>query len=236
MELKLSRKINNPTIIEGFPGFGLVGTIATEFLIDHLETEFIGKYWFEDMPPSIAIHESKVVHPLGIHYNKKYNLIIVHSISATVGIEYKAAEIIDKIAKDTKAKEIISIEGVGSPAVSTNEPRVFYFSKSKKAKLKLERSGVSELKEGIILGVTSGLILKSDATLTCLFAETQSQLPDSKAAAKVIEVLDKYIGLKVDYKPLIKQAEKFEEKLKGLMEKSQAAMSQAERKQLNYVG
>ena len=38
MELILSKKPKGVTIVEGFPGFGLIGTIATEFLIEHLET------------------------------------------------------------------------------------------------------------------------------------------------------------------------------------------------------
>jgi predicted ATP-grasp superfamily ATP-dependent carboligase len=40
----------------------------------------------------------------------------------------------------------------------------------------------------------------------------------------------------VDYKPLIKQAEKFEEKLKSLMEKGQVAQDIQKKKVLNYVG
>ena len=39
MEIKISKNIKNPIIISGFPGFGLVGSIATEFLIEHLKTE-----------------------------------------------------------------------------------------------------------------------------------------------------------------------------------------------------
>ena len=72
MEVKLWKKPKNCTIIEGFPGFGLVGTIASEFLIEHLKTEQIGKILFDDMPAMVAIHENKVVEPLGIFYNQKY--------------------------------------------------------------------------------------------------------------------------------------------------------------------
>ena len=47
MEIKLYKKPKSPLIIEGFPGFGLVGTIATEFLLEHLQTEQIVKISFE---------------------------------------------------------------------------------------------------------------------------------------------------------------------------------------------
>ena len=82
MEVKLWKKPKNCTIIEGFPGFGLVGTIASEFLIEHLKTEQIGKILFDDMPAMVAIHENKVVEPLGIFYNQKYNIVILHAITA----------------------------------------------------------------------------------------------------------------------------------------------------------
>ena len=71
MEIKLSKKPKNPIIIEAFPGFGLVGTIAGEFLLEHLEVEQIGKIIFDEMPAMVAIHENKIVEPLGVFYNKK---------------------------------------------------------------------------------------------------------------------------------------------------------------------
>ena len=42
MEYILNQKPKNPVIIQGFPSFGLVGTIATGFLIDHLAAKPIG--------------------------------------------------------------------------------------------------------------------------------------------------------------------------------------------------
>ena len=79
-------------------------------------------------------------------------------------------------------------------------------------------------------------MLKHEIPLLCLFAETQTTLPDSKAAAKVIEMLDQYLGLSVDYKPLLQQAEKFEEKLKSLLTKEEEFKGIAEKKKLSYVG
>ena len=86
------------------------------------------------------------------------------------------------------------------------------------------------------MGVTSAILLKTEIPITCIFAETHSNLPDSKAAAKIVEMLDKYLGLAVDYKPLIKQAEKFEEKLKALLEKGMKAQEVKEKKSMSYVG
>ncbi len=239
MKLELKKKPKNPIIIEGFPGFGLVGTIASEFLMSHLQCEQIGRFYFEDLPATVAIHEGSVIDPVTISYNKKYNIIIIHSVSGANGIEWKAADTVLEICKELNAKELICLEGVGAAGTeeeAEGKSQAFYYSSSKESAKKLKSAGVEQLKEGIIMGVTSALLIKSDIPTTCLFSETHSNLPDSKAAAKIIEVLDKYLGLNIDYKPLLKQAEKFEEKLKGLLEKGMKAQEIKEKKSMSYVG
>lgn len=236
MEAKLWKKPKNCTIIEGFPGFGLVGTIASEFLIEHLKTEQIGKILFDDMPAMVAIHENKVVEPLGIFYNQKFNIVIVHAITAATHFEWNMASVIAKLASDLQAKEIISLEGVGSGEESEGT-RVFYFSNDEKNAKAFEKAGIGPLKEGIIIGVTGAILLRVEKTpISCLFAETHSNLPDSKAAAKVVEALDKYLGMNLDTKPLLEQAEKFEEKLKTILQKGQEAQEISDKKKLSYLG
>ena len=236
VEIKLWKKPKNPTIIEGFPGFGLVGTIASEFLIDHLKTEMIGKIIFEDMPPVVAIHNDKLVEPLGVFYDKKYNVVILHAITTATGYEWKIADALVKLAKDLNAKEIISLEGVGANGLKMSSES-FYYTNVEKKKDILKNIGLKPLKEGIIMGVTGGLMLKVDGhPFCCMLADPASTLPDSKAASRLIEALDKYLGLEVDPKPLLQQAAQFEEKLKGILSSSQKAQDISEKKKMSYVG
>src|SRR3989339_568396 len=221
MEIILKKKPKSVTLIEGFPGFGLVGTIATEFLIDHLETEQIGKIAFEEVPALVAIHDGKVVEPMGIFHSKKYNITLLHAVSATQGFEWELAKRSLRIATELTAKEIISLEGVGSASLPGQE-KVFYFASDRKNAERFKAGGISPLTEGIIIGVTGALLLHSDSIpFSCVFAETHANMPDSKSAAAVIEVLDKYLDLKVNTKPLLERAVKFEEKLRDIMLKSQ---------------
>lgn len=236
MQIKLWKRPKNPIMIEGFPGFGLVGIIASEFLIDHLKTEMIGKIIFEDMPPVVAIHQNKVVEPLGIFYNSKYNIVILHAITTSTGFEWRLADALVDLAKDLNAKEIISLEGVGSTGLKMSSTSFYYTNVEKKMEV-LNNIGLKPLKEGIIMGVTGALMLKVDGRpLCCLFADTASNLPDSKAAARIIESLDKYLGLEVDPKPLLQQAAKFEDKLRNILSSSQKAQEISEKKKLSYVG
>lgn len=234
MEIILRKKPNKPIIVEGFPGFGLVGTIAIEYLIDHLDAEQIGEIRIEESPPMVAVHKGVIVEPLGIFYNKKYNLIILHALTAINGLEWDLADAIHKLSKMVNAKEIISLEGVGAPPNIAKKAGSYYLSKEENKKL--AKTGVAPLQEGIVMGVTGALLLKKTSNVSAIFAETHSALPDSRAAAKVIEVLDKYLGLNIDYKPLIKKAIEFESKLKGLMQKGKVATKDKQRKELTYLG
>lgn len=236
MQLKLTKKPKNCRLIEGFPGFGLVGTIANEFLLEHLKFEQIGRIVFDEIPATVAIHEGKIVEPLGIFYNKEYNLVLLHAITASSGIEWRLSEMVIEIVKQLNVKEIICLEGVGSNEETTTS-RVFFYSNNESSRKKFDKIKVDRLKEGIIIGVTGAVLLRAgNVPLSCIFAETHTSLPDSKAAAKIIEVLDKYLDLKVDYKPLMVQAEKFEEKLKSLLMDGQKAHQLSEQKRLSYVG
>ena len=93
------------------------------------------------------------------------------------------------------------------------------------------------------MGVTATLLLKAKKTVpvSCIFAESKSQLPDTEAAAEIIKVLDTYLGMNIDFKPLVDTARKFEVKLKEMMGK-QKQVSQGfpgykeEKNDLDYLG
>jgi uncharacterized protein len=238
MKLILTKKPKGARIIEGFPGFGLIGTIATEFLLDHLETEKIGIVEMDEIPAMIAIHQNKVIEPISIHYNKRYNLVIIHAINIGKDLGWKLAEIMTELAKTISAKEIISLEGVGGPNAEVAS-RIFYYTTHKSTNSK-KLSGIAQpLMEGIVVGVTGALLSKeSNVPIIALFAEAKSNLPDSKAAASVIKALDLYLGLRIDPAPLMKQAKMFESKLKDIVAKKQDAQKVQDKKErkLSYVG
>jgi uncharacterized protein len=235
MKLVLTKKPKGVTIVEGFPGFGLIGTIATEFLMEHLETEKIGIVEMDEVPAMIAIHQNKIIEPLSLHYNKKHNVVLVHAINIGKDMGWKLAEMINELAQTLQAKEIISLEGVGSPNAESG--RVFFYSTTNGVTSKKLQGMANPLKEGIIVGVTGALLAKHVKTpLTALFAEARMGMPDSKAAAHIVEALDSYIGLGVDVKPLLQQAVLFEKKLKGIIQKGQKAEEVREDKHLSYVG
>ena len=232
--IELKERPKNPLIIEGFPGFGFVSTIATEFLIKHLNAKRIGSIFSTKLKPMVAIHDSEIIDPLEIYYDKKHNLVILRALSNISGAEWEIAEMIIDLSKKLKAKEIISIEGVASDTVPT-KTKSYYFTNLKGKKF--DSIKVDNFKNGVIVGVTGVLLLKEkEIPLSCIFVEADPTMPDSRAAGEAVKVLDNYLGLNVDYKPLVKAAEKFESKLKQLMTSVEKAAKQKQDKDTGYLG
>ncbi len=233
-DINLKKAPTDVTIIEGFPGFGLIGTIATEFLISHLNCEEIGFHWFEDVAATVAIHNNRIIKPMNIYYCEEKNLVIIHAITLGKKLEWPIADYINKLAEKLNAREIISLEGVAS--VSSEYPKAYFITNNESKKEHLKSLELEELKEGVIVGVTSALMLKAVKPLIAFFAETHTELPDSNAAAKIIEILSRYLQLNLDPEPLREQAAMFEEKIKSMLSQTEKINSDIEKKQMSYVG
>lgn len=231
-----AEKPSKPIIVEGFPGFGFVSTIATEFLIKNLNAKPIGRIISDKLMPIAAVHKSEVIYPLEIFYDKKTNIVIVQAVTPVEGMEWRLADAILELAHEVGAKEVICLEGVAATGDKKGDTDVFFYSNREDKKKHLSAI-TKQLQEGIILGVTGALLMKAqDVPFSCFFAETATNLPDNKAAAKLIEILDKYLGLSIDVKPLLKHAQEVEEKLKNLLGGLTEAQNLKEQKMISYTG
>lgn len=235
MEIELTFKPKKgATIIEGFPGFGLVSTITAEFLIDHLGAKPIGKMKSPKISPIIALHKGEIIEPFGIFYSEKANVVIVRAISPVKDIEWEVVNALEELSDQIKAKEIIAIEGVGSDGKEP-EPEAFYYTNDTARIKKFALMGIKKLNEGVIVGIAAALLATRPET-TCIFSEAFSNVPDSRAAAKIVEVLNEYLGLKIDSSPLVKKAEGFEKKIKGILVKSVQAKDAQQEREESYFG
>lgn len=236
LKLELDKKPTKPIIIEGFPGFGFVSTIVTEYLIKHLNAKPIGRITSDKISPIAAIHKSQVIYPLEIFYDPKTNILILQAVTNIDGLEWEIADTLLEMARELKAKEIIGLEGVSSN-VAIENPKVFFYSNNEAKTALLKTKKMVALDEGIIIGVTGALLMKAkEMPLTSFFVEASSNLPDNLAAGKMIETLNTYLGLNIDTKPLAQKAKEFEDKIKGIFSKVAEAQIQKDQKKLSYMG
>ncbi len=209
-----------PLIIEGFQGVGLVGTLTAQYLVQKLNLEQIGYVDSEGVPPIAMLVNGNLLNPIKIFSNKKRDLIIIESeLSIPRKIIYELSEEITKWAKKINAREILCLEGISVPESERNN-EVYGMSTDPKITKNLTKKGVKILKNGIILGMSAQILLKSKEKkipATCLFVESRTEFPDGMAAASLVETLNKLYNFNVDVSDLRAQAKEFEKKIENVL-------------------
>lgn len=211
-------KSQNPVLIEGFPGIGLVGNIASQQIIDELKMTYIGSIDSRYFPPIAILYEGLINMPVRIYESEKFNLIIVVSdIPINPSVSYDISKAIVEWAESINAKEIISIAGI---ATMTENQKLFGAATNTEM-LERIKDKVEVFQMGTISGISGSFMtecLIRGIPAISLLGATQSQNPDPRAAAVVIDVLNSLYGFAIDTENLIEQAERIEIEMQKLAE------------------
>ena len=216
-----------PTIITGFQSTGLVGTLATQYLVKKLGAKQIGHMTSEDLPPIAILVNGEIKHPIRIFHSKKHNVIIFESeLPIPPKLSQKISSEIVEWAKKNKAKQIICIEGMKSQD-GDEKPDIYAVVSDEKHE-RLVKKHANLLSNGIIAGMAASILLESKGSripTMCYLVESNVALPDGKAAAAVIDKLNEVLNLNVDSRPLYREAERFEQEIKKLLEKAEKSVT-----------
>ena len=217
----------NPTVLEGFPGIGLVGNIVATHLVSELKMKQIGTIESRLFPPISVLFDGIAYAPVRIYENSKTNFIVIISdILIHPMVAFDVGKAIVKWTTDIGAKMNIPIAGIST----MREQRVVFGSATSQAFLDLVKDKVETLTAGSISGIAGSImnecgIVKMPAI--CLLGETQGPTPDPRASARVIEVLNGLLSLNVNTQKLVEEAERIETELHKLAEQVQG-VEQAE--------
>lgn len=213
------------TLVDGFPGYGLVGTIAANYLVDKLNMEFIGYVESNHFPPVAAIHDGKPLPPLRIYKSTKNKLVVfISEFMLPKQLIFLTAETIYEWCKDNKIKKIVSMGGI---SIRGKQDEVFGLASEPKDLKALGDLGVIPIKEGATTGINALLLIKSSMNgkipVVALLAESKPDFVDPLGAALVLTALSDYLEVKVDTQDLIKEATIIESKLKESMATAETA-------------
>ena len=230
-------ELKNPILIEGLPGLGLVGKIATRYLIRQLKAQKLAYLYSPHFPYFVLVSKKGSVRLLrGTFYfwkNEKgeSDLILFtgDSQAQTIEGQYEISNSILDFAQKHGVKLIITIGGY---RVETDNPRVVAAATSQSLLDRaLQENAVISPMGSPIVG-TAGLILGMAPfrriEALCLLGETRGYLPDPKAAKSVLEVLLKILGINVDLAGLDAEIAKAESMVARLRKIEEKRMLQAE--------
>lgn len=235
---RMKVELKNPILIEGLPGLGLVGKIATRYLIKKLDAKKFAYLYSPHFPYFVLVNKKGSVRLLrGTFYflrnqTEGNDLILFtgDSQAQTIEGQYEISDCILDFATLHNVKMIVTVGGYRMEV--KDKPKVIAAATNEKVLNEaLQARAVLSSMGNPIVG-TAGLILglsrfkKIDAL--CLLGETRGYLPDPKAAKSVLEVLKTMLSLNVDLAGLDEEIEKADKMITRLQKIEEKRALQAE--------
>lgn len=244
-------KLKSPVLIEGLPGIGNVGRVAAGYLISELKMKKFAELYSQHFLPLVILQEGGIASLLKceFYYHKPRNLIVFTGDTQSISPEghYSFCEAVLDFSQKLGVKDIITLGGFaeGKPV---SEPRVIGSVNDKSLLKKYGKYGIDFGKEhpvGTIVGA-SGLLLGLGRLRgingLCLMGETFGLplMTDPKAADRVLHVLTKILGLKVDLSKLEKTINEMEERIQKTEKIHKKILEQIPKQsrddQIRYIG
>jgi uncharacterized protein len=222
------------TMIVGLPDVGLVGLIATSYLISELNLEEIAYMDSDLLPPVVVLHEGLPHAPLRIYGNK--NLIaVISEMAIPAPALYVIMRKIVEWAETKKVKRIVSMGGIPVQNRQTiTEPKVFGAATNQGLLDMLNKKGLKIMNEGYIVGPQALSMRYSSAkkiSAIALLAQSFYNYPDPEAAAMVLKKLSKIFEIKVDISKLEEKGEEIRLKARDIMKRTQQEMTRMKKSQ-----
>ncbi|MDW0149482.1 MAG: PAC2 family protein [Nitrososphaeraceae archaeon] len=250
-------KLNNPLLIAGFPGPGLVGSISINYVIKKLDMQQIFCFESEFIVPGVIFMDGKLHHPFRIYSNLDGTICAV-ICEAPIMIDgmHSVLDALATWAEDVGINDVFVIDGIAirpgsstdsnSKVLSNLERRPIILSSgddkiinSNNNKPNLNIESLIEGSTTFIGGIAGGLLsscISHNISCSVIFIPTQSGTPDPEGAALTIELLKHTIAnnnFKVDTSELRKQGEEMKHKLNNLIK---SIKQQQEQSQLIHDG
>ncbi len=211
----ISEDVENASVIEGSPELGLIGNIVGWLLVEELKMKEIGHVESKYFPPLAVLYRGVAIHPFRIYAIDELVLFLSDFI-VPPNLTYDMTNTIVEWMDRNNSKEIITLNSV---AVRQKINGVAGAANSSEGLKRLNDLEIPILHFGNINGLSGTLLTKSmshNIPGSCLFAEVLNQYPDPRAAASVVDVLNRMLDIEVNPEPLLKEAEAIESRLKEL--------------------
>lgn len=222
---------DEPTLVEGLPGHGLVASIAVELLNDQLDLTHCGNITSEAFPP-VATFDDGLVQDLVRVYGCGDPAVM--TLQSDLTIPEKAYEPLSRCVIEDIAEEIgRAIFIAAAPAGSEEElGNVTGIATTEDVRDDLEAADITIADErGVVGGVTGALVrqcYQADVPAALLVVRAHPQLPDPRAAKSVVEnALQPLVDFEVDTSPLDEQAEEIQRRMQQVADQFRKAQQAA---------
>jgi uncharacterized protein (TIGR00162 family) len=225
---KASIKPKNPILIEGLPGLGMVGRIATRYLAKQLKADRFALLHSPHFPYYVIVDKKGSARLLRGEFrywksplNNDLIFFTGDSQAQTIEGQYEIAETILNFAQKHNVQTIVTLGGYRNEATET--PEVIATATDPATLQKAIAADASPSPPGNPIVGTAGLLIGmarfKKMHALCLLGETRGYLPDPKAAKSILQVLLKMLDINVPLDSLdqeIVKSDKILEKMRQI--------------------
>lgn len=244
-------KLKNPILIEGLPGIGNVGRVAAGYLISELKMKHFADLYSPHFLPLVILHPDGTAGMLKNEFfycrGKENDLVILSGDTQAINAEghYEICEKIVAFAESLGIKSVITLGGFAE-GKEVRDARIIGAVNSPTLIKRYSKFGIDFGKNhpvGTIVGA-SGLLLGMAGLhgieALCLMGQTMGypMITDPKAADKILHVLTKILGIKVDLTKLDVIIKQMEDKIRRAetMHKQMFEQLSKPKEEVKYIG
>ncbi len=228
------KKLSKPVLFVGLPGIGLVGKICVDYFLKQFKAELIAEIYSDSFPPTVhtklGLVELIKDQLFAFKFKDRHFLFLAGPVQPSLDFRagnsqehYDFAEKIVEVVHKMGVRQIFTLAGIniGDKRMEM-QPRVVVAATSKKMLEEFKQAGAkSDKKEGLISGAAGlilGIAMQHGIEGACLMGETNARLVygDHGAAKKLIELLVKKFGFRVDMQSIEREAKNIEETFQKL--------------------
>jgi uncharacterized protein len=235
--------LRDSAVIDGFPSVGLVSTITANYLIGILQMEQIGILDSIHFPTVSVVRNSEPLNPVRIYAKTKLKdkekqvVVFISEFQPPPNlIKMIASTMLDWMVEQG-CHMLISPEGLvidrGEGGEEEDEEKskneieeleAYGIGSTENSRKLLADHDIQQFQEGVISGVAGVLLNEGKRRgfdVISLLAEARPNYPDARAAARVIEAIDKILlHMNIDVKPLYREAEGIEARIMSMQQQA----------------
>jgi len=233
------RQSEDPTLIEGLPGHGLVASIVIDQLTHQLDLEQYGGIRSEDVPSILSFRDGRVQDTVRVYSGADPDLLVLQS---DVPLPQQTFRPFSRCVLQDLADEISrGIFLAAGPARSEDQHgEIVGVATTDEIEADLETAGVTLAEgSGLVGGVTGALVDEcyvNDIPAALLIVRADPHVPDPEAARGLIDgALEPLVGFDVDTDELTEQAEQIQQQKAQIAQQVQQAQQTSETDQSQYM-
>lgn len=218
-------ELDDPVLVEGLPGAGLVGKIAADHIVEIFDMEYYGALHCEGLP-RVAVYEgdsSAVLPPVRLYADEERDLLALQSdvpVSPT-----QASEFAGCVTGWLDENDVFPIYLSGLPEEKDGTPELYGIATGE-AESVLDDAGIVPPRGGGLVSGPTGALLhrasESDLDSVGLIVQTNAQFPDPEAARAILEHgVGPIVDVDIDTSRLVERASEIQNAREQLAERLQ---------------